>query len=78
MTFAQESLLMTPEKHRRSPSEIGRLINAPLTGLGLQHTHMHNSRCTCVCTGALLLVQYVVRYLCTATCLCEGRQTNII
>lgn len=40
LTFAQESLLMTPERHQRSPSEIERLINTPLTGLGLKvHTH---------------------------------------
>lgn len=40
LTLAQESLLMTPERHRRSASEIERLINAPLTGLGLkEYTH---------------------------------------
>lgn len=54
LTFAQESLLLTPERHRRSPSEIERLINAPLTGLGLKRTHTYTTVDAQACARACL------------------------
>lgn len=72
----------TPERlWRFSSSEIERLINVPLTALGLkkkqQHTHATPDVCAGVCAGASSSAQYAVRYLHTATCLYEGsRQTS--
>lgn len=54
LTFAQESLLLTPERHRRSPSERKRLINAPLTGLGLKRTHTYTTLDAPACARARL------------------------
>lgn len=54
LTFALESLLLTPERHRRSPSEIQRLINTPLTGLGLKRTHTYTTGDAPACARARL------------------------
>lgn len=70
----------TPERLRRSSSEIQRLINVPLTALGFKtHTHTHAApdECVGVCVsmcGCIVVAQYAVRYLHTATCLYEGSQ----